>query len=178
MIVAPGQGRGENDECFQGSFWKLNKFSPNQAASSFHGPECKSPLPNFGSLDPALRWPVQSIDLTDVSDEDSYSILVPIGHGWQAPMQWWMKYGWAFKAEFWWRLWAEVWSRYWNQSLVETLMLNFSQLVCKKQLAWSLVEMSWDINPKPSVLLYHWQFLLFGQIQKRSEMDDDQEKEG
>ena len=42
--------------CFQGSFWKLiNKFSPNQAASSFHGPECKSPLPHFGSLDPALR---------------------------------------------------------------------------------------------------------------------------
>jgi len=27
----------------------------DQAASSFHGPECKSPLPHFGSLDPALR---------------------------------------------------------------------------------------------------------------------------
>ena len=46
-------------------------------------------------------------------------------------------------------------------------MLNFCQFVCKKQLAWSLVEMSWDINPKPSVLLYHWQFLLFGQKQKK-----------
>ena len=33
-------------------------------------------------------------------------------------------------------------------------MLNFCQLVCKKQLAWSLVEMRWDINPKPNRQFY------------------------